>query len=57
MWDCGYDDYSALENYLFSGLKWKKTVGMDKNNYSGYDIGYGIPCLGNFSLANGLIKT
>ena len=57
MWDCGYDDYSALENYLFSGLKWKKTVGMDKNNYSGYDIGYGIPCLGNFSVANGLKKT
>ena len=56
MWDCEYDNYPALENHLFSGLKWKKNVGIDKYNYSGYDIGYGIPCLENFSIANGFGK-
>ena len=34
----------------------KKNVGIDKYNYSGYDIGYGIPCLENFSIANGFGK-
>ena len=34
----------------------KKNVGIDKYNYSGYDIGYGIPCPENFAIANGFGK-
>ena len=37
-------------------LNERKNVGIDKNNYSGYDFGYGSPCLGNFSMANGFGK-
>ena len=40
MWDRGYDDYSTLENTLFSEVKLVKTADIDQYKLFGYGIGF-----------------
>ena len=40
LWDCGYDDYPALKNSLFSTVKLIKNADIEKYKYSGYGIGF-----------------
>ena len=37
---CNISSYPTLENFLFGAVSLTKNVDIDKNKYSGYDIGF-----------------
>ena len=39
-WERGYDDYLALENFLFGAIELVKNADIDNYKYSGYGIGF-----------------
>ena len=40
LWDCGYDNYPTLENYLFSAVKLVIYADIDKYKYSRCGTGF-----------------
>ena len=54
LWDCRYDDYPVLENYLFGAVKLIKDANFGKFKYSGYGIEFDRH--GTFSFLGGLAE-
>ena len=54
LWDCGYDDYTTLYNFLFGAVKLVKNADIDECKCSGHGIGFDRH--GTFSVGNGFGK-